>query len=108
MSRDEVIAKLREHESELKNLGVQHLYLFGSTVSEASRHLSQQFKSHHPDIPWQKLAGIENVLRHEYHRIAHDILWHVVQDNLSPLDRACRAELANAVAADRGNRSEPE
>ena len=32
MDRDEAIAKLREHESELKSLGVQHLYLFGSTA----------------------------------------------------------------------------
>lgn len=36
MDRDEVIARLREHEAELKALGVQHLYLFGSTArSEA-------------------------------------------------------------------------
>lgn len=32
MDRDEVIARLREHEAELKALGVQHLYLFGSTA----------------------------------------------------------------------------
>ena len=37
MDRDETIAKLREHEAELKALGVQHLYLFGSTArGEAS------------------------------------------------------------------------
>src|SRR5262245_29743852 len=37
MDRDEAIAKLREHEAELKALGVQHLYLFGSTArGEAS------------------------------------------------------------------------
>jgi hypothetical protein len=32
MQRDEVITKLREHEAELRQLGVQHLYLFGSTA----------------------------------------------------------------------------
>jgi uncharacterized protein len=32
MDRDDVITKLRQHEAELKQLGVQHLYLFGSTV----------------------------------------------------------------------------
>jgi predicted nucleotidyltransferase len=37
MQRDEAIMKLREHEAELRRLGVQHLYLFGSTArSEAS------------------------------------------------------------------------
>ncbi len=33
MERDEAIARLREHEAELKQLGVQQLYLFGSTAS---------------------------------------------------------------------------
>jgi uncharacterized protein len=32
MQRDEVIAKLKQHEAELRRLGVQHLYLFGSTA----------------------------------------------------------------------------
>jgi predicted nucleotidyltransferase len=40
MQRDEAIMKLREHEADLRRLGVQHLYLFGSTArgeaSEAS------------------------------------------------------------------------
>jgi predicted nucleotidyltransferase len=32
-----VIAKLREHEAELKQPGVQRLYLFGSTARDAAR-----------------------------------------------------------------------
>ena len=32
MKREEVIAQLRRHEADLKRLGVEHLYLFGSIV----------------------------------------------------------------------------
>jgi predicted nucleotidyltransferase len=32
MDRAAAIAKLKEHETELKQLGVEHLYLFGSTA----------------------------------------------------------------------------
>ena len=32
MDRAEAIARLQEHEAELKKLGVEHLFLFGSTV----------------------------------------------------------------------------
>lgn len=63
-------------------------------ISEASRHLSAELKARHLEIPWPKVAGIGNVLRHEYERVAHDVLWRVVQDDLSPLEKACRAELA--------------
>jgi uncharacterized protein with HEPN domain len=33
-------------------------------VSEASRHLSDELKIRHPEIPWPKVAAIGNVLRH--------------------------------------------
>src|SRR5215469_1052491 len=37
MRRDEAITKLKEHEAELRRLGVEHLYLFGSTVRGEAR-----------------------------------------------------------------------
>ena len=39
-------------------------------ISEASRHLTDDLKARHPGIPWQKVAGIGNVLRHNYESIA--------------------------------------
>jgi predicted nucleotidyltransferase len=32
MERDEAISRLRQHEADLKRLGVEHLYMFGSTA----------------------------------------------------------------------------
>jgi predicted nucleotidyltransferase len=37
MERDAAIAKLKAHEAELKRLGVEHLYLFGSTARGEAR-----------------------------------------------------------------------
>jgi predicted nucleotidyltransferase len=33
----EAIARLKEHQSELERLGIQHLYLFGSTARDEAR-----------------------------------------------------------------------
>lgn len=71
-------------------------------ISEASRHLLPDLKDRHPEIPWQKVAGIGNILRHDYHRIAHDVLWHVARNDLSVLDRVCREELAHEQDKERG------
>jgi uncharacterized protein with HEPN domain len=65
-------------------------------LSEASRHLTDELKARHPEIPWPRVAAIGNVLRHEYERIAYDVLWRVVTDDLQPLADACREELAAA------------
>jgi predicted nucleotidyltransferase len=37
MKRADAIARLRAHESELRRLGVRHLYLFGSTARDDAR-----------------------------------------------------------------------
>jgi uncharacterized protein len=37
MDRNAAITKLKEHEAELKQLGVEHLYLFGSTARGDAR-----------------------------------------------------------------------
>ena len=74
-------------------------------ISEASRHLGDELKARHPEIPWSKVAGIGNVLRHEYERVAYDVLWRVVHDDLPPLEKACREEWAREQDAERqGNR----
>lgn len=74
-------------------------------ISEASRHLSDELKARHPEIPWPKVAGIGNVLRHEYEHVAHDVLWHVVRDDLPPLEKACREELTRTQAGEGSARS---
>jgi uncharacterized protein with HEPN domain len=63
-------------------------------ISEASRHLTDDLKARHPEIPWKKVAGIGNVPRHGYEHIAAAVVWKMVQTDLPTLERVCRAELA--------------
>jgi uncharacterized protein with HEPN domain len=44
-------------------------------ISEAARHLPDTLTAEAPAIPWDRGRGIGNVLRHEYHRVADDIVW---------------------------------
>ena len=59
---------------------------------EASRHLPPELKARHPHIPWQKVAGIGNVLRHNYENIAAAVMWKLAHDDLDALEAACRTE----------------
>ncbi len=64
-------------------------------ISEASRHLLVDMKERHPEIPWSKVAGIGNILRHGYEAISAPVLWKLVREDLPPLREACRSELAS-------------
>ena len=61
-------------------------------ISEASRHLPPEIRTRHPEVPWRKVAGIGNVLRHDYENIAAPILWKLVREDLPQLEQACRDE----------------
>jgi uncharacterized protein with HEPN domain len=63
-------------------------------ISEASRRLPDELKARHPEIPWKKVAGIGNVLRHEYERTAPEVLWNVAREDLLDLQKVCREELS--------------
>jgi len=54
-------------------------------ISEACRHIPDDLLASVPDIPWKKIRGIGNILRHEYHKIADDVVWVVVTENIGPL-----------------------
>jgi uncharacterized protein with HEPN domain len=43
-------------------------------VSEASRHVPKELKAMEPEIDWTDIAGIGNILRHDYDRVKFDIL----------------------------------
>jgi uncharacterized protein with HEPN domain len=42
----------------------------------------------HPNIRWRSIAGIGNVLRHEYHAIFDQVIWKVIPDERPPLKAA--------------------
>ena len=63
-------------------------------VSEASRRMPDDLKDRHPEIPWKKVAGIGNVVRHNYENVSANALWKLAHDDLPVLEKACRDELA--------------
>ena len=69
---------------------VEHALLI---IAEAAKHIPADLKESRPEVPWQKIHGLGNMLRHEYRRIDPAILWSVVADHIEPLDRAVAAML---------------
>jgi uncharacterized protein with HEPN domain len=54
-------------------------------LGEASKHISVEFQEKHQDIPWRQIAGMRNMLVHEYDQIDLEILWDVTQTSIPDL-----------------------
>jgi uncharacterized protein with HEPN domain len=55
-------------------------------ISEASRHLPQEYKDQFPAIPWRQIQSVGNVLRHEYPRIEDVVMWDTAKNHLRQLE----------------------
>ena len=64
-------------------------------ISEASRHVPDTAKARHPQIEWRKIAGIGNVLRHDYQNVAPGIIWDTIQLDLDALRAVVDDLIAN-------------
>jgi uncharacterized protein with HEPN domain len=47
------------------------------TISEASRHLPDEWLQRYPDVNWREIRGTGNRIRHEYFRLDDEILWSI-------------------------------
>jgi len=54
-------------------------------VGEATKRVSQGIKEQHQEIPWRQMAGLRDVLIHDYMGISLKIVWNVVQNELPQL-----------------------
>jgi uncharacterized protein with HEPN domain len=56
-------------------------------IGEAAGHISDEFRTRHPVIPWHNIIGIRNRLIHEYFRIDRKIVWDTIKNDLPDLIR---------------------
>jgi uncharacterized protein with HEPN domain len=58
------------------------------TIGEAVKHLPDDFRLRYPEVPWKQIAGLRDVLIHEYFNVRIMRVWYVVANNLQALKQA--------------------
>lgn len=56
-------------------------------ISEASRHIPSEEKERYAEMPWPSIAGVGNILRHEYQLVSDEVVWRTVTRSLPELRR---------------------
>ena len=54
-------------------------------LGEATKQIPALFRKKHPEIPWSKMAGMRDVLIHDYMGVDLRTVWNVVRDRLPEL-----------------------
>ena len=71
-----------------KNVQVQDAVLRRlEIIGEAVKNIPENFRNLHPKIPWKKIAGMRDVLIHEYSGVDLKRVWKVIKEDLIELKK---------------------
>lgn len=54
-------------------------------IGEAANHIPLKIRKTYPDIPWEQMRGIRNIMAHEYFGIDIKIVWYTAKRHLPRL-----------------------
>ena len=63
-------------------------------IGEAVKHVSAGLKAAHPDIPWQRIAGMRDKMIHDYFGVDIEKVWLTAIEDLPPLQAEVKKILA--------------
>jgi uncharacterized protein with HEPN domain len=51
-------------------------------IGEAVKHVPDDIRQKYPDVPWKEIAGIRDVLIHEYFGVKTVRIWNIIKNDL--------------------------
>lgn len=85
-----------DRERFLKSILIQDAVLRNLQVlAESTQRLTDEFKEAHPDVEWYKIAGLRNILVHDYLGIDIETVWNIVERKLPELRQVIERRVSN-------------
>ncbi len=62
-------------------------------IGEAAKNVPEEIRSRYPQVPWRDMAGLRDIIVHQYFGIKLDLIWKVIQSDLPRLEEQMRSIL---------------
>jgi len=69
--------------TQIQDAVIRRIEVIGETV----KNLPDDIKKNNPNIPWRKIAGMRDLLIHEYFGVDLDLTWKAVKEDIVALKR---------------------
>ena len=76
MSYDEFLSDFRTNYAVMKAL---------ENMGEAAKKIPESLRAKHPNIPFKEMAGLRDVVTHNYDGISYDMIWEVSKKDIPGL-----------------------
>ncbi|MBU1261026.1 MAG: DUF86 domain-containing protein [Planctomycetes bacterium] len=60
-------------------------------IGEAARGIPKTFRADNPQIPWDEIIGMRNIIVHHYFGILIDVVWDIVKKELPKLKKQIKS-----------------
>lgn len=72
-----------------------------AVIGEAAKRVPESYRQAHPEVPWGEMAGMRDVIIHEYDLVDLDEMWSTIEkdipDTLKTIERLLQDETPSAV-----------